>query len=171
MSSPTRRLVVMRHAEAESVAASDRDRSLTARGRTDAAEAGRWLVSQGFVPDHALVSNAVRTRETWAAMAQAAGWELHADLEPALYHAGAESALDLVRMVPAGTGDLLLLGHNPTVGHLAQMLHDGQGDPAATTLMAHGHPTAGLALLEVDEEWSQLGWGDGHLAAFHVSRG
>lgn len=161
----------MRHAEAESVAASDRERHLTSRGRNDAAAAGRWLASQGFTPEHAVVSSAVRTRETWAALAEAAGWELSPDLEPALYQAGAESALDLLRLVPAETHDLLLLGHNPTVGYLAQMLHDGQGDPVATTTMAQGHPTAALALLEVEEEWAHLGWGDGRLAAFHVSRG
>ena len=54
-----RRLVVMRHAKAEAVAASDHARRLVERGRQDAAEAGRWARAEGVLPDHAFVSTAL----------------------------------------------------------------------------------------------------------------
>lgn len=159
----------MRHATAETVAASDVERPLTARGREDAAATGRWLDEHGFVPDHAVVSAAVRTRQTWTAMAETGGWATEPDLEPGLFHAGAEAALDLVRLVPAGAGDVLLLGHNPTVSQVANLLQDGTGDPGAALAMAQGHPPAALALFEVSAEWSRLSWGDGRLTAFRVA--
>lgn len=168
--SAPRRLAVVRHARSEDTAPSDRERALTARGRLDAAAAGRWLADHGFRPDHALVSSAVRTTQTYQEMAGAAGWSTAPDLEPALYQAGPEAALDLVRLVPDDAGDVLLVGHNPTVAHVATLLSDGAGDRAAALLMAEGHPTAGLALFEITEEWGRLAWGDGRLSAFVVAR-
>ena len=53
MSDDVRRLVVIRHAKAEAVAASDHARTLTHRGRRDAAEAGLWARAAGVLPDHA----------------------------------------------------------------------------------------------------------------------
>ena len=60
----SRRLVVMRHAKAEQGGRTDFERVLTGRGHADAAEAGAWLATQGFAPDHALVSAAARA-EQW----------------------------------------------------------------------------------------------------------
>lgn len=163
-----RRLVVMRHAKAESFAESDAARRLTERGQRDAAVAGHWLAGQGFRPDHALVSSAVRTRQTWESVASAAQWTLQPELDPALYAAGAESALDLMRMIPAEVEQLLVLGHNPTVSYLAQLLDDGAGDPAAATAMGQGYPPAALSVFEFDSDWTQLGYGHATLVAFHV---
>ncbi len=164
-------MVVVRHAKAEQVASSDMERGLTDRGRADAAEAGAWLASRGFVPDHVLVSSAVRTRETWEAVADAASWTLEPDFETALYAAGPESALDLVRLVPAEAHSLLVIGHNPTMGYLAQLLSDGMGDPAAMADMTGGFPTCALTIFEYDGEWADLELGSARVAAFHVGRG
>ncbi|GGD25878.1 phosphoglycerate mutase [Nocardioides daphniae] len=160
----------MRHAKAEAVAASDLERALTERGRTEAAQAGEWLSGLGFVPDHALVSAAVRTRDTWACVAESAGWDLEPDVDSGLYAAGPEAAVDLLRLVPAEVTHLIVVGHNPTVSHVAQLLSDGQGDEAAARAMAGGHPTSACAVFDVEEEWSELGFGDGRLVAFHAGR-
>lgn len=170
MTVATRRLVVMRHARAEATAPSDADRSLTAGGRRDATAAGRSLGRHHFQPDHALVSPAVRTLQTWETLAAVGEWAMAPDLEPALLHGGPETTLDLLRLVPPAARHVLVVGHNPTVSHLAQLLSDGRGDMGATRAMAQGHPPAAYALFDVDEEWSLLSWGDGHLVAFEVSR-
>ena len=68
-----RRLVILRHAKAEPFAQTDLARQLTARGRASAHDVGRHLQEAGFVPDVALVSTAVRTRETWAEVAEGCG--------------------------------------------------------------------------------------------------
>ncbi|PKH41924.1 phosphohistidine phosphatase [Nocardioides alpinus] len=164
-----RRLVVMRHAKAEPTAPSDHDRALAARGRGDAAHAGRWLREQGIVPDAALVSDALRTRQTWEEVALAADWETTADLSGALYAAGPDSAFDLIRDVHATVTTLLVIGHNPTMASIAELIDDGEGDPAATTgLVTRGFPTSALAVFAIAGEWADLGAGAGRLEAFHA---
>ncbi len=63
------RLILLRHGEAHgrSPTGADMDRELTDRGRAAAGEAGRVLAAAALRPDRALVSPAVRTRQTWAA--------------------------------------------------------------------------------------------------------
>lgn len=170
MTETSRRLVLMRHAQAETVAPSDHERPLTKRGTAAAAESGRWMRAQGIVPDHALVSAARRTQQTWDAVAKEASWELEPGVEPALYAAGAESVMDLLRLAPADSRCVLVLGHNPTVSYLAQLISDGQGDGAVQTEMARGFPPSASAVFDVTDEWSDLAFGDGRLVGFHVGK-
>lgn len=160
----------MRHAKAEQVGRSDLERPLAERGLADAAAAGRWLAGQGFAPDQVLVSAATRTRQTWAAVAAGAGWAPPASFDEGLYAAGPETALDLIRAVPEQTGTLLVIGHNPTVAQLAQMLDDGGGDAGAMQQMTLGFPTNALAVLRHDDEWASLDVATARLTAFHVAR-
>lgn len=171
-SSTVRRLVVMRHSKAEAGGPSDHERALADRGRADAEEAGRWLREQGVAPDAALVSDALRTQETWAAVAGGAGWELEPDFVAALYAAGPDAAIDLVRETDPDVGCLVVIGHNPTMAYVAELLDDGDGDADATTaLITRGLPTSGLAVFEVPGEWTTVGAGTCHLRAFHVGDG
>lgn len=167
---PARRLVVMRHSKAESWGESDESRVLEPRGRDDAEAAGRWLAERGFVPDHALVSTAARTRETWQVVAETAGWRSEPDFDAGLYAAGPEAALDLIRAVPAQATDVIVVGHNPTVAYLAQLLDDGAGDSEAAERMATGFPTSALAVLAVDGPWAELELAGATLVDFHVGR-
>ena len=158
----------MRHAKAEQAARSDFERELTDLGHADAAAAGSWLTSQGFVPDHALVSGAVRTQQTWDGLVDGGGWDVDPDVEDALYDAGPESALDLVRAVPDHVRTLVVVGHNPTMAYLAQLLDDGSGDEDAGREMAMGFPPGALAVFEVTDPWSGLELASARLIAFHV---
>ena len=162
---------MMRHAKAESWGESDHERQLADRGRDDAAAAGRWLVEQGFTPDRALVSSAARTRETWDAVASGAGWDLAPVLDDGLYSAGPDTALDLMRETPDEARSLIMIGHNPTVAYLAQMLDDGAGDPASTADMAGGYPTCAITVLTFAGPWADLDMASASVAAFHVGRG
>ena len=42
---------------------------------------GAWLAARGVEPEQALVSAAVRTQQTWEALAEGAGWDLEGTLE------------------------------------------------------------------------------------------
>jgi phosphohistidine phosphatase len=165
------RIVVIRHAKAEQAGATDFDRRLTERGRADAAALGAWLAGEGLVADHALVSAAVRARETWAALAGAAGWGVAADYDEGLYSAGPETALDILRGTPEEARTLVLVGHNPTVASLAQLLDDGEGDDDAESAMAMGYPAGAAAVLALDGSWRDLGEQCARVVAFHVGRG
>ena len=138
--SESRTLVVMRHAKAEQSGPSDYERQLSDRGMVDAAAAGTWLAARDVVPDQALVSAAVRTQQTWEALADGAGWDLEGTFEESLYEAGPESALDLVRQTEDHVHTLVVVGHNPTIASLAALLDDGEGDDDAGTEMTLGVP-------------------------------
>lgn len=166
-----RRLVVMRHAMAEQLAASDFDRELTHRGRADAAEAGAWLREAGVQPTAALVSAAVRAVQTWEALARGAGWSLETVPDRGLHTAGPEAALDLIRETPDAVETLVVVGHNPTVATVAQLLDDGDGDEAAATRMILDYPAGALTVFEHQGSWADLDWAGARVVAYHVGRG
>jgi phosphohistidine phosphatase len=166
----SRRLVVMRHAKAEQGGRTDFERVLTDRGRGDAAEAGAWLSAQGFTPDHALVSAAARTQDTWEALAAGAGWTLEPEYDRGLYAAEPDTALDLIGLVDDAVGSLVVIGHNPTMAYLAQLLDDGEGDPALEGELLSGFPTSATAVFEYDGAWADLSEGSARLVGFHVGR-
>ncbi|GGO91447.1 phosphohistidine phosphatase [Nocardioides phosphati] len=172
MSDPaiTRTLVLVRHAQAESWAASDVERALTPAGTEAAGVLGEWLRDQGITPDAALVSGARRTRETWAALADAAGWQLQPAYDDGLYAAGPDTALDLIRFAATDAATLLVLGHNPTIHFLAQVLSDGTGAAEQTTRLASDFPPASAAVLTFDVEWARVSEGYGALTAFRPGR-
>lgn len=165
-----RRLVLMRHAKAAPTAPSDHGRALAARGLDEAEEVGHWLREQGITPDAALVSDSLRTQQTWEQVATAAGWDVDPHFSAGLYGAEPDSAFDLIREVDADVRTLVVIGHNPTMASIAELVDDGEGDADATTaLVTRGLPTSGLAVFGVSGEWADLEPGAGRLEAFHVA--
>ena len=63
----------------------------------------------------------------------------------------------------------VIVGHNPTMAVLAQLLDDGEGDVEAGNAMAAGFPTSAVAVFEVAGAWADLD--DARLTGFHVGRG
>ena len=66
----------------------DRDRPLAARGHKDAPRMGAYMAHHALVPDHALVSPARRTRETWDGLARRCPAPPPVIYEDRLYDAG-----------------------------------------------------------------------------------
>jgi len=167
-----RTLVIMRHAKAESSAPTDVERQLTDRGHLDATEAGAWLATQGVEPDYVLVSAAARTTQTWEDVAVGASWDLTlAEFDEGLYAASTDTALDLIRATDDGISTLVVIGHNPTVSYLVQLLDDGSGDEEAGNQLALGYPTAAVTILAYDGAWAELDEAEAAVVAFHVGRG
>ncbi len=164
-------LVVLRHAKAEQEGPSDFERPLSPRGAADAAEAGSWMAAEGLVPDHALVSGALRTVQTWDALAAGGGWDLPPALDRGLYAADSDTALDLVRLLDDDLGTVVVVGHNPTMASLALLLDDGEGDPAVAAELATGFPTCALAVFSYAGSWADLAPGAATVTAYHVGRG
>jgi len=162
--------MVMRHAKAEPGGETDALRELAQRGWEDALEAGRWLADSGRTPDAVLVSSAARARSTWLAVAEGGSFEVDATYSESLYTASPETALDLVRETPDEVAALLVVGHNPTMAYLAQLLDDGEGDERAGREMATGFPTSAVAVFTVPGSWVDLELASARLAAFHVGR-
>lgn len=161
-------LLLIRHASAESFAPSDRERSLTARGRADAQELGRWLAGLGISPDQVHVSAAVRTRQTAEELLTAAAWTVAPTEDEGLYSADEEYVFGVLQGSDPDVGTVAIVGHNPTMEILSQLIDDGTG-PASADLTP-GFPTAAVAVIDIDD-WSQLGPMTGRIRAFHVGRG
>jgi phosphohistidine phosphatase len=170
-SSPTRRLILLRHAKsAWPDGVPDQDRPLAPRGRRDAPAAGRWLRKSDCVPDRVLCSTARRARETWELAESKLRAHPRVVFEPRVYGAGTAELLGLARETPSDTGTLLIVGHDPTMHELALELARAEpGDEAgALGRVQEKFPTAGIAVLEFTGTWPELGPGRARLAEFSV---
>jgi phosphohistidine phosphatase len=165
-----RRIAVMRHGKAEPSGRTDFERELAKRGHGDSSDTGAWLARQGFHPDHALVSAARRTIDTWESVASGGGFDVEPSFSQVLYGAGPETALDLVRESPDDAYRVIVVGHNPTMAYLASLLDDGEGDPAVASEMLSGYPTSAVALFDFDGSWRDLSEASARLMAYHVGR-
>ncbi len=118
----TKRLILTRHAKSswDDPLTPDHDRPLNERGKAAAADLGDWLASRGHVPGEVLCSDALRTRKTWSGIAPALPGTPILELKPALYHAGPDVMLAVLRHAHADT--VMMIGHNPGIAEFAQRL-------------------------------------------------
>lgn len=135
-----RRLILMRHADAErgGGAMADIERALTPEGVAEARRIGRALAEAGLAPDRALVSTARRARETWTAVSEAFP-DVAADFHKAIYEASPATLWALAQQGMVGGESLILVGHNPGMQALAASLARG-GPPM------RGFPTGAVAV-------------------------
>ncbi|HSK25882.1 MAG TPA: histidine phosphatase family protein [Jiangellales bacterium] len=167
-----RRLLLLRHAKsAWPDGVPDHERPLEERGRRDGAAAGRWLSEAGLRPDLAVVSSARRAVETWELVAHGTGGAGDVLVTDQAYAASTGDLLELLRGAPADAACVLLVGHNPGMERLADLLDDGQGPEDDRVRMHMKFPTSGLAVLDVPGEWSALDPQTARLSAFVVPRG
>jgi phosphohistidine phosphatase len=170
-----RRLLLMRHAKTEKdgPTGKDRDRRLDDRGRDDAEAMGVFLAQQDLLPDLALVSTAVRARQTWDQVA--AAWaniqpkiqKIQVDHLDELYAADPGSLLGIVH---AAAGDdpqrLLVVAHNPGLHEFALALVAG-GNIKARQALLDNLPTSGLAVIDFTiEDWGDVSFRRGRLERF-----
>lgn len=133
-------LILWRHADAEEIQpntgehgfylATDLRRELTERGHKQAERMAHWLDSRLPETTRVLVSPAIRTRQTAAAL-----FKLRKDLEkthqicPSL-----QPGTDMTELLeecgwPGGKETVVLVGHNPALSQLISVLLSGQECP------------------------------------------
>jgi phosphohistidine phosphatase len=152
----SRRLVVLRHAQAEhSASLADVDRPLTQEGRQQARMVGERLAREGLLPDHVLCSTARRTRQTWDLVAEQLPCEPEVDFDAELYTADVDTALQLVSYVDTQVRTLLVVGHNPTMAQLAAAFDSESGYLS--------FPPASVAVVDLDVDWLYIAPGTGRL--------
>ncbi|MEM6489916.1 MAG: histidine phosphatase family protein [Pseudomonadota bacterium] len=154
-----RHLLLLRHAKSSwaNPELPDFDRPLNKRGQRSAKALGRWLHSNGTLPELVYCSSARRTRETWDGLKLPGEVAFRDDL----YEADSGAVLDVVRACP--TPSLLVIGHNPGLADLAHSL--------ARTAPAHArwsdYPTGALTSLRFEvSAWADLVPGTGTVEAF-----
>lgn len=165
-------LLLLRHAKSsrDDAALSDFDRPLAGRGREAAPRMGHEMARRGWLPDIALVSSSVRTRQTWALVAPELPRDIPVSFDETIYEAPAARILAAIGAVPDGVATLLVVGHNPGFETLAALLAGPGSRPEALERMGTKFPTAALARLSFDGDWADLGSGRAALADFLTPR-
>lgn len=116
-----RRLVLVRHAKAESgEEGADHDRRLTSRGERDAEATAGWVGGQVGSVDHVWVSSARRAQQTWRALERALPEPGEVVVDRALYLAGGRDVLE--HLAAEDRGVSVLVGHNPTMEQVVMAL-------------------------------------------------
>lgn len=162
-----KRLILTRHAKSswDDPTTLDHDRPLNERGKAAAAALGEWLASRGDVPGEVLCSDAMRTRKTWSGLAPALPGTPILHLKPALYHAGPDVMLAVLRHATADC--VMMIGHNPGIAEFAARLvaraplhEDFSRYPTGATLVCDFNA----------ESWAEVGFGQGATVDFVIPR-
>ncbi|MER5951050.1 histidine phosphatase family protein [Streptomyces sp. NPDC001904] len=151
-----RRIVLFRHAKADWPQVSDHERPLAERGRRDAPVAGRKLADSGVAFDLALCSTAIRTRETWKLAVAELPDRPKTVYEERIYEASPGELIAVLNETPDDVNNIVLIGHNPGVQALTEILtSDAEGD-ARKRLDQRGFPTAAFSVLSFSGPWKGL---------------
>ena len=134
----TRRLVLVRHAKAES-AGQDLHRPLSVRGERDAAAIGRWLAAN-IAPDEVVVSPARRAMQTWEIAATRLAGPPAVTTDRRIYDNSVGDLVDVARECTPSVRVLVMVGHNPSLQSLADA----------------DFPTASVAVLEFEGDWADF---------------
>ncbi|CAM5353552.1 SixA phosphatase family protein [Streptomyces aurantiogriseus] len=151
-----RRIVLFRHAKADWPQVTDHERPLAERGRQDAAVAGRKLTDTGIPIDLALCSTATRTRETWKLAVQEFPQRPKTVYEERIYEASPGELIALLNETSDDVRNLLLVGHNPGIQGLADILSGTAEGDARERMDRRGFPAAAFAVVSFDGSWKSL---------------
>jgi phosphohistidine phosphatase len=152
-----KRIVVVRHAKSswDDPALADHDRPLARRGHKAVQRLRAHLELLGLRPDLVLCSSSVRTRETLEGIRPALGRHADVQIDRELYAADAEHLLDRLRSLNDQVLCVVLIGHNPGVAELTDLLV-GHGDPTERRQATDKFPTGAVATLSVTGDWREL---------------
>lgn len=158
-SADVRRLLVMRHARAERPAAlTDELRPLSLDGRRQCGDVARRLLADGLLPEHVLVSSAVRTRQTWDLLRTGLGDapEPSVDVTDRAYEATPGTLLALLQEVDERVRTVLLVAHEPGVSGLCSFLAGRDGEGEHVDVVRQGLPTGACVVLRPTVRWADL---------------
>jgi phosphohistidine phosphatase len=162
-----KRLFVLRHAKSswDDPGLDDHERPLAPRGRRTVKVLNRHLREQHLAPDLVICSSSRRTRETLEGVDPSG----EISIESELYAASAQEVLERLRRVPADTGSVMVIGHNPAMQLLVLRLtgngaHIAEGSDLAA--IQEKFPTGGLATLTFGCAWTELSPGAAELSAY-----
>ena len=111
------RIMLIRHGKAEMprIGGNDFERALIQRGVRNAEAVGQFMQSHKMLPSLALVSPALRTRQTYELMS--AGWNHPPRViyEDKLYEVSADTLLSLIFEHGREAESVAVIGHNPSL--------------------------------------------------------
>jgi phosphohistidine phosphatase len=160
-------ITIVRHAKSswDEPSLADDQRPLAKRGRKSLKPMRQHLEDLGLRFDLVICSPSRRTRETLDGISEALG-HVPVVFEDSIYEAGLGQLLDVLRSVDEKFHSVVLVGHNPGVGDLVDVLVD---DPEASDEVGK-FPTGAIAALSTTARWSGLQRGAATLDNFWSPR-
>jgi phosphohistidine phosphatase len=145
-------LLLMRHAKSswKDPDLSDRDRPLNAMGKKEVSMMGALILEKELLPQVILASSAERTRQTAKMLAERCDFKGEVKYLDSLYMAEPQQCLEAVKTLPNNLERVMLIGHNPGLEGLLQILSS----------RVESLPTGALAYLVLPIcSWQELGDG------------
>lgn len=142
-------LILMRHAKSswKEPELTDHDRPLNKRGEKDAPRMGRLLKDKKLVPDMIYSSTAVRARQTVEGLIEKSGYKHQVEYVESLYMAEPSTIIELVKLTPDKVDSVLVVGHNPGLEGLVQILSQ----------KVESLPTGSIARINLPiDHWAEL---------------
>jgi phosphohistidine phosphatase len=147
-----KRLTLMRHANAQwkDPQLADFERPLSRRGQSEAEAMGRRFVELHLAPTVVVTSPARRARQTADIMVREVGLPArNLRTEESLYLAPSEEILRIIRSTGPRIPHLMIVGHNPGISELSNLL--------APLSHAREITTAGMCSLSFDvHSWADI---------------
>ncbi|CCZ21716.1 phosphoglycerate mutase family protein [Acetobacter sp. CAG:977] len=165
---PTHFLILMRHGKASKDydLYEDINRPLNKRGKKDVKIMRKQLAACDIVPDIILCSPAVRVTETYQEIYKAFP-DTPAFSSEALYQAGTQALLDIIKQIKEDIQTVMIIGHNPGLEDLAEVICDAAlSDDEALRQMGKKFPTSAVAVLELTDKWAEIKDNSARLLAF-----
>ena len=155
-------ILLLRHAKSDWDAdyVGDHQRPLARRGQKASTRVGKFLARTDQIPELALCSTALRTRETLERAMDAGEWtDVDVRYDNTIYHAGYDQMLTCLRAIPDQFSLAMVVGHEPTTSLLAGQLVGGA---------SIGFSTAAIARIDLNvDHWNSCRSGVGTLV-WHV---
>jgi phosphohistidine phosphatase len=163
----SKQLIIVRHAEAElpNAVQKDFDRHLNTTGFADASRMGKHLASKQLNGkllriDSVLSSPAYRALTTAQLMCEQLGFDIERIVpNEDIYESSVRNLMLLINGLDEQHTTIMIVGHNPNLSYLAEML---------TREEIGSMPTCGVAAITFeDQSWSGVSGGGGKLAWFN----
>jgi len=142
-------LFLLRHAKSSwaSNHLSDFDRPLNNRGRRNAMDLGELFLKKKLKLDHVLCSPSARTKETFDIIQSISNFALDHRFVESIYHSGVRNLIEILSQVNIETASVMIVGHNPTMHLMTELLVNQTIDK---------FPTCTLAQIKIIDTWDKL---------------
>jgi phosphohistidine phosphatase len=132
-------LSILRHAKSswKDLDVPDHERPLNRRGMHDAPLMGKLLRDQNITPDLIISSTAIRAETTARLVAKACKYKGEIIFDKSVYNTEPIDALNLLSRSSDRYCSILLVGHNPTVEEIIELLTGSTEIIMSTCALAH----------------------------------
>jgi len=145
-----KRLTLIRHAKSDwsDLSLKDFDRGLNKRGERSIPLMAKALKEKGIIPDLILSSRAKRAKKTAKGLAKELGYKKEIILDQTLYFTEPDDMMAKIRKIHDNRNSLFLIGHNPEITELSNML---------TNTYIDNIPTLGIVSLSLPiKRWKEI---------------